>query len=298
MTAKTLPSTPSSIIQGDACLIGQFQAMACPCEILLDTSNPTLMAELLNIAQLEAERIESKYSRYRSGNVVDRINSSHGQKVEVDDETAALLDYAANNYELSDGLFDITTGILRKIWRFDGTEKIVPPKELDQVRARMGWDKVLWKRPFIQLPEGFEIDFGGICKEYAADKILALLLKHKALSMMVNLGGDIAVAGKRIWSVGIEDIHHSGQVIHTLHLRQGGVATSGTTKRFVKVNGETYGHILNPKTGWPVKNAPASVTVAAKTCTEAGFWSTLAVLHGAEAETFLKEQSLEFWCFR
>jgi thiamine biosynthesis lipoprotein len=83
-----------------------------------------------------------------------------------------------------------------------------------------------------------------------------------------------------------------------VHLRQGGVATSGTTKRFIRAGGETFSHILNPKTGWPVKQAPQSVTVAAKTCTEAGFWSTLGVLNGANAEAFLEEFCLEYWCYR
>src|SRR5262249_41996526 len=97
-------------------------------------------------------------------------------------------------------------------------------------------------------------------------------------------------AGERLWSIGIENAARPGEVIRTIHVRQGGVATSGTTKR--------GGHILNPKTGRPVENAPASVTVTAKTCTEAGFWSTLAILHGARAEAFLDEQKLEFWCYR
>ena len=244
-------------------IIGRFQAMGCPCEILLDTADSPLVAEQLDAALREAKRIEEKYSRYRQGTIVDQINTSQGKKVEVDVETAALLDYANECYEMSGGLFDIT---------------------------RRGWGQVRWKRPFIRLPFGFEIDFGGICKEYASDRILELLVKRHAISTLVNLGGDIAAAGGRLWSVGIEDVSHPGQVARTLHLRQGGVATSGTTKR--------PGHIVHPKALRPVRNAPQSVTVAAKTCTEAGFWSTLAVLHGAEAEAFLEDQFLESWCYR
>jgi thiamine biosynthesis lipoprotein len=277
----------------------RFQAMACPCEILLDTMDPSIGAKQLETAVKEATRIENKFSRYIEGNVVDRINTSGGEKVEVDGETAALLDYAAQCNELSDGLFDITTGVLRKLWRFEGDDSVPPTEaELARVLTCVGWDKIKWQRPRIELPQGFEIDFGGICKEYAADRILDLLRKHHDIAALVNLGGDIAAAGQRLWSVGIEDVSHPGQMVHTVHLRHGGVATSGTTRRFVKVNGKTFGHILNPKTGWPVKQAPSSVTVAAKTCTEAGFWSTLAVLHGSDAEKFLDEQKLENWCYR
>src|SRR5205823_2453742 len=110
-------------------------------------------------------------------------------------------------------------------------------------------------------------------------------------STLVNLGGDIAAWGERLWSVGIEDVSHPGEVVQTIYLRQGAIATSGTSKRFTKVDGKTLGHILNPKTGWPVQNTPRSVTVAAKTCTEAGLWSTLAMLQGANAESFLQEQA-------
>jgi thiamine biosynthesis lipoprotein len=244
-------------------LVGRFQAMGCPCEILLDTTDSSLLAKQLDAARREAERIEKKYSRFISGTIVDQISHSKGKKLEVDEETAGILDYANECYEMSDGLFDIT---------------------------RRGWNQVSWNRPFIQLPAGFEIDFGGICKEYAADRILDLLRKRHNVSTLVNLGGDIAAVGERLWSVGIEDPAQPGHIIHTVHLRQGGLATSGTTKR--------PGHILNPKTGRPVAQAPQSVTVAAKTCTEAGFWSTLAILHGDRAETFLKENSLESWCYR
>jgi FAD:protein FMN transferase len=276
----------------------RFNAMACPCEILLDTMDTEICAEQLAAARAEAERFESKYSRYRPESIVTHINTNAGKKVEVDDETAGLLDYAAECCDLSGGLFDVTTGMLRKIWRFDGSGKPPPRAEIAQMRSRIGWDRVVWKRPFIQLPSGFEIDFGGIGKEYAADRILALLLKHHAISTLVNLGGDIAASGERLWSVGIEDAKHSGQIEHTVYLRRGGLATSGTTKRFVEVKGEILGHILNPKTLQPVRHAPQSVTVAAKTCTEAGFWSTLAILQGKNAEAFLEEQALEFWCYR
>ena len=288
--------TESVLIRGDQCLVGRFQAMGCVCELILDTEDLRLAERCLEIARFEAQRLVTKYSRYQSGNIVDRINSGHGKTVIVDDETAALLDYAATNYELSGGLFDITSGVLRKVWRFDGTEYDAPPASLRRIRAFVGWDRVRWKRPELQLPEGFEIDLGGLAKEYAADKILALLREENSISVLVNLGGDIAAAGKRQWSVGIEDAVRPGKMVRAVPLRQGGIATSGTTKRFVKINSEIYGHILNPKTGWPVKNAPRSVTVAAATCTEAGFWSTLAVLQGDRAESFLREQSLDFWC--
>ena len=80
-----------------------------------------------------------------------------------------------------------------------------------------------------------------------------------------------------------------------LQLKQGALATSGDSRRFVLRDGVRYGHVLNPKTGWPVMHAPRSVTVAASSCTEAGLLATLAILHGAKAREFLNEQAVRHW---
>lgn len=274
MTSAVTPPLKPSLVSGDRCLIGRFAAMGCPCEILLDNADVRLGEAQLALAVREAERIEHKFSRYRQGNMVDRINQAGGARVEVDEETAALLDYAAECYAISKGRFDITTGILRK----------------GPYLERIGWNRVVWERPFIRMPTGFEIDLGGICKEYAADRILGLLREHDGTSTLVNLGGDIAASGERTWAVGIENIAREGESSRILSLRMGGIATSGSTKR--------PGHIVDPESGRPVTQAPKSVTVAASTCTEAGFWSTLAMLQGAMAEMYLKEQGLRFWCSR
>ena len=252
----------------------RFNAMGCPCEILLDTADADVGRAQSTAAQEEAQRIEAKYSRYRQDSLIHRVNTSGGKKIEVDAETAAILDFADSCYELSEGLFDITTGVLNK----------------SPNASTVGWENVTWTKPFLTLPVGFEIDFGGICKEYAADRILSLLTERHAISTLVNLGGDIAAAGRKLWAIGIEDVRQPGAIVRTIHVREGGVATSGTARR--------GGHILHPKTRRAVEQAPESVTVATKTCTEAGFWSTLAMLQGAQAETFLNEQKLEFWCYR
>ena len=79
-------------------------------------------------------------------------------------------------------------------------------------------------------------------------------------------------------------------------LRQGGLATSGDTKRFVLKNGKRYGHILDARTGWPVEDAPRTVTVAGDTCIEAGMLTTIAMLQGGEAGEFLEAQGVRYWC--
>lgn len=291
--------------------VGRFQAMASPCEILMDIDDNQTARTLVDVAQTEALRIEHKFSRYRDDNIVYRINHSQGAAVEVDEETASLFDYAQQCYELSHGLFDITSGVLREAWRFDGSDQIPTPKDVTKLRSRIGWKKINWRRPLVSVPEGMEIDFGGIGKEYAVDRTARLLGEHSVASVLVNFGGDLAASGERRnghgWVVGVEDpgnIAHERVTSLTPHatdefeLVRGGIATSGDTRRFLLKNGIRYSHILNPRTGWPVRGAPHSITVAAGTCTEAGILATLAMLHGKDAEKFLKLQAVRFWCQR
>jgi thiamine biosynthesis lipoprotein len=147
-----------------------------------------------------------------------------------------------------------------------------------------------------------EIDFGGIGKEYAVDRALALAEAHTRAPVLVNLGGDLRVSGPRRdgspWYVAIENVDCAGAAVGMLELKDGALATSGDTHRHVVSAGVRYGHVLNPNTGWPISGAPRSVTVHAPTCTEAGLLAKLALLRGAGAEEFLKLEKVRAWCVR
>lgn len=81
-------------------------------------------------------------------------------------------------------------------------------------------------------------------------------------------------------------------------VQSGALATSGSSYRYLLSEGRRYGHVLNPRTGWPVEEPPLSVTVAASTCTEAGMLATFAMLHGRDAEVFLEKQEVRYWLVR
>ncbi len=287
------------LTQNNGYFTGRFTAMASPCELLMDVDKRSLATALLQQAADEAIRIEHAFSRYRDDNIIHRIHHAAGKPVEVDEETARLLDYAAHCYDISDGLFDITSGILRRVWQFNGGDQLPSQQQVSELLPFIGWHHVSWKNPTITLPVGMEIDLGGIGKEYTADRI-ALLLHNTLLAqgidagLLVNLGGDISVTGPRRdgggWQIGLEDGTQQFQ------LSRGGLATSGDTRRFLEKAGMRYSHVLDPRTGWPVRDAPSTVTVVANTCTDAGILSTLALLHGAEAESFLHEQHVQHWC--
>jgi thiamine biosynthesis lipoprotein len=276
--------------------------MASPCEILTETDDEQCAQELLDIAAAEASRIESKFSRYIRGNIVDRINRSEGDPVAVDEETAHLLDFADRIFRLSDGAFDITSGVFRKAWKFDGGSHVPKSAEIDELLGLVGWTKVQWNALSLSLQPGMQIDFGGIGKEYAVDRAAQLCAAHSNASCLINFGGDLAVTCPRRdsepWNVGIEATVGENRASKLILLHRGGLATSGNAKRYVLKKGIRYSHVLDARTGWPVADALKSVTVAADTCIEAGMLATMAMLHGQDAEPFLKESDVQYWCDR
>lgn len=280
--------------------VGRFVAMASPCEVLIADAPAALAQQILNTVASEAWRIERRFSRYRSDSAVHNINENAGCETVVDDECANLLDFAATLTRLSEGAFDITSGVLRKAWTFDGGEHVPSQAQIDALLESVGWHKVEWQRPLLKLRRGMQIDLGGIGKEYAVDAAAMLVEKTAPeLSCLINFGGDVAVRNARQdgkpWRVGIESCANMGAAERVVQLSRGALATSGDSRRFVFRGGHRYSHILDARTGWPVRNAPHSITVAADTCTQAGTITTLAMLQGANAEQMLRTSGMRYW---
>ena len=276
-----------------------FSAMACDCEVRLAGTSRHKAEPLARLAIAEVRRIESKFSRYRDASVVSRINAEagSGRGVEVDAETAHLLDFAARLHELSDGLFDATSGTLRKAWDFRARRR-PEAGQLDALLPLVGWQWVRWKDRHIELTRaGMELDFGGFGKEYAADRAATLLQERGVRHGMVNLGGDIRLVGPRPdgspWSLGIQHPRQQGRLLATLSLQSGALATSGDYERFFEIDGKRYCHVLDPRTGWPV-HAWQSVSVVAPACLAAGALTTVAMLKGEQALAFLDDQRVGY----
>lgn len=277
-----------------------FTALGGPCEVLCEDAESARF--LGGLAAAEARRVESKFSRYRGDTIIRRINTAAGAPVTVDAETADLLDFAARCFEISDGLFDVTSGVLRRAWRFDGGDGVPAEAAVRDLLPLVGWAKVSWRRPLFAMPAGMEIDLGGIGKEYAVDRAAALVAEGGGAGCLISFGGDLRVTGPRRdgrpWDVAIEAPQREGSAAAALQLAAGALATSGDSRRFLLKDGVRYGHILDPRTGWPVRDAPRSATVLADSCTEAGMLATLAMLKGEAAEDFLREQGARHWVMR
>jgi FAD:protein FMN transferase len=191
--------------------------------------------------------------------------------------------------------------VLRRAWHFDGSDRVPDSATIERLLPLVGFNKLNWESPRLVLPAGMELDFGGIGKEYAVDRAYALLAERETVPFLVNFGGDLRAnqaPSHGPWQVAIERPDSERETSLLLDLERGALATSGDSRRYLLKHGIRYGHILHPGTGWPVPGAPRSVTVAASSCTEAGFLSTVALLRGSEAQTFLTEQSVPFWLVR
>jgi len=285
-------------VRGENLVAVSFTAMASPCETLLSSTADAAALELGTLVAQEAWRVEKKFSRYRNDSVTAWIHENRGTRIEVDEETASLIDFASQCFDLSDGLFDITSGVLRYAWKFDGSDRIPEAAAIRHLLPLVGFEKLEWQSPRLLLPAGMELDFGGIGKEYAVDRAYDLLAARRSAPFLINFGGDLRAnrsPSHGPWQVGIERPDTDRTATMILDLEHGALATSGDSRRYLLKDGVRYGHILDPRTGWPVWHAPRSVTVAASSCTEAGLLSTLALLHGARAREYLEEQGVRYW---
>lgn len=274
-----------------------FHAMGSPCEIQLFARHLTDAQHCAALAIADIQRLEARYSRYRPDSLLSAINrvAATGGSVAVDAETASLLDYAAACHAQSGGLFDISSGLLRQAWRFNAAA-LPEAAQIDALLTRIGWHKLVWQAPTLHFPQaGMELDFGGIVKEYAADRAAALCRNAGAEHGVVNLGGDIKLIGPRAdgsaWQIGIAHPRRAGATLHSVALRQGAIASSGDYERCLLLNGVRYSHVLNPQTGWPVKHL-AAVSVVADFCVIAGSASTIAMLQEDNGPQWLEALGL------
>ncbi len=272
--------------------------MGSPCEIQLYAKDARQAEKAFQAVVADVERLERRYSRYRSDSFLSEINrlATVQGEIEVDAETASLLDYATTCYQESDGLFDISSGLLRQAWNFKSPQ-LPETEQLQQLLERIGWQKLQWQSPHLRFPAlGMELDFGGIVKEYAADRADSLCRTAGIRHGAINLGGDIKIIGPHPngtpWRIGIRHPRHKQAVLTTVLMFKGAMASSGDYERCLVIDGKHYGHILNPKTGWPVSHL-ASVSVVADFCVIAGSASTIALLKETEGPGWLQSLGLE-----
>jgi thiamine biosynthesis lipoprotein len=271
--------------------------MGSPCELKL-SGDSALCRRVAADCQREAERFETRYSRFTTDSITAQINAAAGGAVvPIDAECRAILEYAGVCWSLSDGLFDITSGVLRRVWTKDRLQ-LPAPDELRPVLALIDWQKVELSEAGVRLGmSGMEIDLGGVVKEYAADALAQRIGLAGIDSGVVNLGGDIFCVGSNPeglpWRIGIKNPDGPGAIAQ-VGIANAGLATSGGYERYFEIGGKRVSHLLNPTTGMPVESL-ASVSVIADQSVVAGSIATIALLKGqADGLDWLRALACDF----
>jgi FAD:protein FMN transferase len=273
-------------------LVHQFYAMGSDCAVHLFGGTANDVERFAAAAEAEIRRIEARYSRYRSDSELARINkvAATGGVIDIDAETAGLIAYAKACFAKSDGVFDITSGRLRAVWDFS-VARLPDQRSIDAALPFIGLDNLVLANHRLHFRRsGMELDFGGLGKEYAADRAAEVCADLGVRHGFIDLGGDIRVIGPQPdglpWRIGIRHPRDADRLAAEITLLSGALATSGDYERFIEVDSRRYCHILDPKTGWPAQGL-SSVTVIADRCLVAGTLSTAAMLKGSAGAAWL-----------
>lgn len=230
---------------------------------------------------------EAKYSRFREDSLISWINAAAGREwIAVDAEMEVLLKLCDTLHFMTQGILDPTTLPLLKLWDYRTKPPSLPAdREIATARELVGWKKVQRKPGQIFLPQaGMALDFGGFGKEYAVDFVAQLALDRGIGCALVDFGHDLRALGtppgRPAWHIGLEDPRRPGSTDGSMGVSGKGVASSGDYLRSFVVEGKRYGHIIDPRTGWPVANGCLQATVIASSCLQAGVLSTTAFVLG------------------
>lgn len=223
-------------------------------------------AEITGLLINESERLENLLSVTRESSEVFEINSN-GSREGLSADVSSLLLLSKEIWEKTGGAFDVSSYPYTKAWGFTtGTERVPDKEELSRLKECVGFSKISFDDKSISLPENGMVDFGGIAKGYLGDVLAEKLIENKVESAMLSLGGNIRVIGNKptgeLWKIGIADPENPTSICGYVSVENTNVVTSGGYERFfVGEDGKEYCHIIDPKTGIPVDNNVASVTV-------------------------------------
>jgi thiamine biosynthesis lipoprotein len=267
-----------------------FSAMATVCEVQYTAPGGDAQARGFEAAaEGWVHAFEEKYSRFKPASLISRINDAAGVSwTDLDAEAEALLKICDTLFFMTRGILDPSALPLIRIWNWKAVPPVVPePQRIREALRLVGWPKVRREPGRVMLPEkGMALDFGGFGKEYAVDIVSLLARQHGITDSLVDFGHDLrasgAPPGRPAWHVGLEDPRNPGKTWASVGLSSKSIASSGDYIRSFVLSGRRYGHIIDPRSGWPVANGCTQATVIADTCLQAGMLSTAAFIAGVD----------------
>ena len=245
----------------------------------------------------EFHRIERKFSVTDPNSVISRINNSNSP-VEVDEETSFVIERSLALARATEGAFDPALGNLITLWGFDRINDndfkphIPVDLEIEQALEKSGYENVSIESDVVILKNGVKLDLGGVVKGYAIDRGISIAKEmDPEANGYIDAGRDIGIIGPKFggdyWSIAVQDPRgDSGEYIDLVYLKKGTIVTSGDYERFFIIDGIRYHHIINPKTGYPVRKT-MSTTVISPDAMDADALSTAAFVLGGEFSSVL-----------
>ena len=265
--------------------------MGCKFEISIVANSQTEADSYITAATEEIKRIEKMISSWNNDSETSLINKNAGvQPVRVSKELLLLIERALKISKLTDGAFDITYASVDKIWKFDGSMTQMPnPETIKHSVRNIDYKNIVidHEKGTVYLKnKGMKIGFGAIGKGYAADKAKALLISKGAKAGIINASGDLCTWGTqpngKDWMVAIVNPLNKEKVFSWMPVVNSAVVTSGNYENFVTFNGETYSHIIDPRTGYPAKGI-LSVSIFTPNAEIADALATSVFVMGTEA---------------
>lgn len=253
--------------------------------------------ELLNVAIGEVKRIEYLLTEFSDTSQTALINQCSGiRPVSVDREVYDIIRRSKEISAITQGAFDITTGLLKKLYNFKGQQLNVPDEiKLSEALKHVGYKNISLldgHRVYLTKP-GMHIGFGAIGKGYAADKVKELLVKRGVTSGVISASGDLTAWGSRLdgkpWKVGIANPNDPDKTIAWIPIKNSSVATSGDYEQYFELDGVRYSHSIDPKTGKPVSGIK-SVTVVSPNAELSDALATAVMIMGKEVGMHFIEQ--------
>lgn len=265
-----------------------FYTMGSSLEIRLYTDDKDLFYNITEDSIKRADEINNLFSNYTDDSILAGVNSRAGSMpVEVPPEFSKLTRSAIYYSELTNGAFDITVGNMFELWKGKAEKNQLPEKsEIEAAFKCTGYGNIKISQNTISYGSScLKMDYGAIGKGYVVDEILEIIRSKGIQQAIINFGGNIyslgSPADQEYWEIGINNPSEHGKTLTTIGLKDYGIATSGDYEKYFEIKGKRYSHIINPVTGMPVKNI-SSVTVAAKSATEADALSTAFSVMGLE----------------
>ncbi len=286
-----------------ATVLGISDGRALGCNLRVIVTRPEALGAARAAVDEVVAAIDAAASRFRQDSELSRLNAAPDRPTTVSPLLASAIEQALRGAELTDGAVDPTVGQAMRLAGYDSDFASVAPEAGPlQLKAERipGWKAVVFnpRSRTVLVPRGVELDLGATAKALASDLAAAAALRViGGGGVLVNLGGDIAVAGEPPaggWAIQASEDSATplSEAEETVTITSGGLATSGTTVRRWVRGGAVLHHIIDPATGVPAQSCWRTATVAAGTCVDANIASTAAIVMGERAPAWLEAHQM------